>query len=94
MTDADHSLRVLIGELNECTDIQTAAIVAEMHLDDALKHASAWSRGEYSEAEPIQPSIMVVDDTIVITAPGFAANGLVLAIERWADIGEVRNDRD
>lgn len=73
-------LRQLLGELRAGTDVETAAIVADISLAEAQDHATAEANGEYADIESIAPIMVISGNELVISAPGLAANDMVIPL--------------
>lgn len=62
-------LRTLLGELRAGHDLEGAAIVAEIPLEEARAHAVAEARGEYSDIVAIEPAWKFDGDNLILRAP-------------------------
>ncbi|MFX4086140.1 hypothetical protein ACKU27_13665 [Sphingobium yanoikuyae] len=73
-------LREFLGELRAGTDVETAAIVADISIAEAQDHATAEANGEYADIEAIPPLAVISGGNLVISAPGLAANDIVIPL--------------
>lgn len=60
-------LRTLLGELRAGADVASAAVVAEIDINEARLHAVAESRGEYADIVPIEPNWRIEGDRLTFT---------------------------
>jgi hypothetical protein len=73
-------LRQFLGEIRAGTDVETSAIVADISLFEAREHAKAEANGEYADIVAIPPVAVISDGNLVISAPGLAANDIVIPL--------------
>lgn len=73
-------LRQFLGEIRAGTDFETSAIVADISLFEAREHAKAEANGEYADIVAIPPVAVISDGNLVISAPGLAANDIVIPL--------------
>lgn len=68
----DPRLPIFLGELRQGSDLRSAAVVAEMSIDEATAHAAADARGAYADVEIVPPIWRVEGDALIFTFPRVA----------------------
>ncbi|MHA0333695.1 hypothetical protein [Sphingomonas aquatilis] len=84
-------LRTLLGEIRAGHDIEGAAIVAEIPLEEAKAHAVAEARGEYADIVAIEPAWKLDGDDLILRAP---TEEEIEASSVTVDLPEPANDTD
>lgn len=88
-TRGSRQLRVLLGEIRAGHDLEGAAIVAEIPLEEAKAHAIAEARGEYHDIVAIEPNWRFDGDDLILRAP---TEEEIKASAVPADLPEPAND--
>lgn len=68
-TKGSRQLRTFLGEIRAGHDVEGAAIVAEISLEEAKAHAVAEARGEYADIVAIEPLWKIEGDELTIRIP-------------------------
>lgn len=57
---ASPALLTFLGELRAGADLRSSAVVSEMSMPDAERHASAEARGDYADVIAIEPDWSII----------------------------------